>query len=296
MRKFYIENEDRKRKELQTATLFFNAPQGLGYGDSIDYFETEYGFYAETNRSYNQPNITGQMVFLKDHYKEYREFVDWISNAGELKLVYKPATGRELFMDVDIESIDLSEIAAHGALETPISFKGKSPYHYRDPLVFTFQNQEKSIMRFPFQFGFDFVQSAEGGSHRIDVKGHFPAALEMTIRGPVSNPVLIAEDAETGEEYGKMELIGVSINEKEVIEYSSRPNKTGIWKKINNDSEESNPFSKSTMVVDLLDKLDLANNNFFCLPVNRPVTVKFFVNSGDKNLVHDLFLYEYFRG
>ena len=63
MRKFYIENSIGERKTLQSNTLFFNEPEGLGYSLDGDYARVGDGFYAETSSYYEQPNIVGDLVF-----------------------------------------------------------------------------------------------------------------------------------------------------------------------------------------------------------------------------------------
>ncbi len=288
MRRFYLENDKGERRSLQTANLFFCHPDGLGYADSIDYFESEYGFFNETNRMHEQPNIVGDLVFFKDHYNSYKEFVDWVYTAGDLKLIYQPTAQRELIMDVDMERQSLSEKTPFGTLETPVSFRGKAPFYSRNRQQIIFENELiDNLMQFNFDFPFVFSQTGKKYEKALHITGQYPAAFELFINGPCHDPVFKVQKQQDGKLCGLLNLAGISLKEGEIIHYSSKPNAAGIWKVAGEHREN------------MLDVLDLSNDNFFRVPHSIDVLVSLAAEidaQHQETVKHHLTLHEYFRG
>lgn len=289
MIKFYLENGAGVRVPLQDNEKFTWEPAGLGFGENREMPQVKYGFFAESKHDYVQPEMTGTMVFWEDAadpYKSYEEFVDWITKAEGLSLVYQPYEGRELYMDITVDSLEVPEPVLYGPLDCPVVFRGTSPYHKKNPLTFLFKTKESSNpMRFPFKFPFRFSDSGAGDAQVFTPTGHFPAAMELTINGPASNIYFKCEDAVTEEVIGALDLTGVSVVAGDRVYYSSRPNADGIWK-----------ISGNTRT-DLVEFLNENVENFFTLPVGREIRAKLTADTtAGAEITHALRVHEYFKG
>lgn len=290
MRKFYLENSAGARLDLQSDLYFLWEPEGLGAGDGCDYAEIEYGFFGERETRYLQPEISGMLVLRKgaqEPYASYRQFVDWVCAAADgLKLAYAPYAGRELYMDVRVSSLELTEKTGVGVLECPVTFTGLSPWHRKNPLAFLFQTDAtENPMRFTFSFPFRFSSSGAGNALTFTPSGHFPAALELTVNGPVSAPRFQCENAATGEVYGVLDLPGAAVAAGDRIVYSSRPNADGVW------------LVSGSARTDLTHMLNVNNENFFRVPAGAECLATLSADMEDgAQASHALYVHEYFRG
>lgn len=292
MRKFALENSTGERLSLHSNTIMLYEPSGLGIGESREYGQQEYGFYGIGTHEYEQPVISGTLLFLpgtQSPYKSYQEFVEWVQAAKNLKLVYVPYPGRELYMDVTLDRLELGELTKVGVLECPVTFSGLSPYHKRNPLMYAFRSTASdNPMRFTFRFPFRFTDSGAEDAVVFSPQGHYPAALEAVINGPVSNPRLICSNANTGEVYGDLDLTGVSVAEGDRIHYSSMPNADGIWL-----------ISGGGVRTDLTGHLNINNNNWIRVPVGVSCRARLSAEIGADEaqiVTHALYVHEYYKG
>lgn len=288
-RNFYLINSTGQVMPLWDEHRFFYEPSGLGFGESAGYQQVEYGFFARSEaRAWSQPQLGGTLVFKRggqDPYYTYQQFVDWVQQSTDLQLVYVPYGGRELYMDVELASLELSEKTETGVLECPIQFIGTSPYHRKNPLTFLLSTEgAENPMAFSFTFPFAFSSSSAGGTITFTPSGHFPAALELTLCGPLSGPYFRCENPYTGQVYGALDLSGVSLAEGDQIYYSSRPNADGVWK-----------ISGNTRT-DLVEFLNTNLENFFTIPVGQPCRAILQTETAEPDAVHTLHVHEYFKG
>ena len=289
MIKIYLENSVGARLPLQDNERFEWEPSGFGFAENREMAQVEYGFFAEMSKEFVQPEMSGTMVFWEDSadpYKSYEEFVDWVTKAERISLVYQPYEGRELYMDITVDGIDVPEPILYGPLNCPVTFRGTSPYHKKNPQTFLFRTEPvTNPMRFTFQFPFQFSDSGAGDAQIITPTGHFPAAMELTINGPVSRIYFKCDDAETGEVIGVLDLSGVSVAAGDHIYYSSRPNADGVWK-----------ISGNTRT-DLIEFLNMNEKNFFTLPVGKQVRATLTADTTEGvEVTHVLQVHEYFKG
>lgn len=289
LRRFYLEDNTGRRLSLQDNKRFMWEPSGLGYAEDIGFAQVEYGFFSESSRDYAQPSVSGTMVFMPDvqePYQTYQEFVDWVNGAEGLQLVYVPYGTRELYVDVIVTGLELSEKELTGVLECPVTFTGTSPYHKKNPLTFLFRTEESiNPMKFTFKFPFKFSDSGAGDAQVFTPQGHFPAAMELYINGPCSNIYFKVEDNATGALIGALDLSGVSVAAGDYIYYSSRPNADGVWK-----------VSGNTRT-DLVESLNENVANFFTLPVGKEVRATLTADTtAGTELTHILHVHEYFKG
>ncbi len=288
MRKFYLVDGAGRERSLQSDVEFLWEPVGLGFAENRQYAQVEYGFFVESSKDLTQPEIMGTIVFragAQDPYKTYHEFVDWVQGARDLQLKYVPYIGRELYMDVNLDGLERTEKTLSGTLECSVAFRGTSPYHKKNPLTFLFKTKPtENPLRFAFQFPFRFSDSGAGDAQVFTPQGHFPAAMELTINGPVSNINFKCEDA-AGAVIGILDLSGVSVTAGDHIYYSSRPNADGVWKVSGN------------VKTDLVESLNENVANFFTLPVGREVRATLTADTtAGTQIAHVLQVHEYFKG
>lgn len=288
MRHFYLENSKGRWLDLQSEPLFLTKPTGLGFGMKRDYAQIEYGFFAELASEYEQPTIEAELVIMEGDYSEYGKLVEWCADADSIKLVYKPNESRTLLMDVDLEKIELEEMTMYGSLVVPIVMKGKTPYHSRFPKSYEFSiGMADNPMRFTFQFPFRFSQSTADSVQKVNVRGHMPAAMELSAFGPLSKPVLRAEVVESGEILGLLDISDISLAEGEELYYSSQPNDTGLWKIIGD---------KKTAIHNVFEP---ENENFIRIPPGKDVAL---ILSADIDPTYTglkkpvAYIHEYFMG
>lgn len=289
---FYLENGDTgERLPLQPKDNATYEPENLGFAENRSYSEVEYGFFGITQHSFTQPSLNGLILFWDDderqQYKAYREFVDWVQKVNNLQIVYIPySDSEELYMDVMLDELGIPNPILYGPLECPITLTGTSPYHKKNPLTFLFRTQESANpMKFTFKFPFQFSDSGARDAQVFTPTGHFPAAMELTVNGPVSNIYFKCEDAVTGEVIGVLDLSGVSVAAGDHIYYSSRPNADGVWK-----------VSGNTRT-DLVESLNENVANFFTLPAGKSVRATLTADTAaGTEVTHALQVHEYFKG
>ena len=288
MRQFFLETGTGERLSLQSKSLFFYLPTGLGFSENRTLSQIEYGFWTEQNKLFGARNILGTMVFTneeQDPYVSYEQFVNFIESAESLKLVYVPYTGRELYSDVKFNGIELSEKDVNGLLQCETQFVALSPYYEKNPLNFYFStNDITTPFVFPFTYPFQYVDGNFGGGQTFTVDGHFDAAFELKIYGAASNISFYCTDLK-GNEIGRLELPDVSIEDGEYILYSTKPNQDGIWLVSNGTKEDLVPY------------LDINLQNFFLLPKNKTINAYLKLTAGaGTEKTHVLSVFEYFKG
>lgn len=246
MRKYYLENSIGERKDLQTrGELFFSAPNGMGWADSNTY-ASAHGFFPRTSSEPAQPQPSGELIV--GSYATYLALVNWIFSGYDLTLVYQPLS-IEYKIDIDIISVAKPEIKK-GVLVCPVTMAAKTPWYKPTTreLVIAPPASAVGYKRYSYAYPYQYAAASLSNSVEILAAGHMPAAIYMTIPGPLTNPcITLSLD---GTEIGKMDLNGVSVASGETLIFSTRFGTIGVWK----DS------------TDLLEYLDLNNNNFFEIP------------------------------
>lgn len=288
MRKFYIDLGDDEWIDLQKCKVIFRNPNGLGLGTDREYEETEAGFFAVMDENTVQPNVTGELVIVQDDYTMYQKLVDKLERAQELRLGYRPTDFRTLFMDIDIESMELSEMTQLGWLAVPVSFRGKTPYYLQTPQTHVIKSGSgaESVMRYTFRFPFRYTTNAAESSVRAFVAGHFSASIDAHINGPAANPILTARSVPSGNVLGVLDMTGVSMKAGEYILFSTRPNRECVWKVSGENRTE------------LIDNVDISKKPFFKLPVRNEVEISLSLEVAPEVelLEHTVTINEFFRG
>ncbi len=112
VREFYMENEIGQRFSMMDIenSCFLSSPSGLGYSYDIQYAQIGDDF-IQNIRKLAQGKISGELIFKK--YDNHKKFIDFVESTEILKFVYKVPFENgftEYFKDIDISSVDKSEI------------------------------------------------------------------------------------------------------------------------------------------------------------------------------------------
>ncbi len=261
MREFYFVNDLGQRKNLNTRPHIFAYPTGLGYQRQPDYSELENGFYIKSyDKREVQAPIYGELYFTEQgkQYQHYKELVNWLNNGRDIRFVYSPDGTKEYCRDVDIVTIEKTELSDSGWLKCPIQMMPKTPwYSISESLIYVYPVVTGNVKRYPYRYAYRYQQTAISNSVEIETIGHFDAGFELTIDGEISQPTILLTDFDTGEEYGRM-ILDCLIDSGDTLKYSSAINSSGIW--INGE--------------DAIEHIDINNNNFFQIPVGRKCILK----------------------
>lgn len=275
MRKFYLENSIGERWDLQTKQeIHLRNPAGLGWADNNTYADAR-GFFPRTDSRPVQPSIAGDFVIRG--YDTYKELADWLHQGHDLTLVYAP-DATEYRIDVDVQSLQKGEVNSWGRLECPFMLTAKTPWYKPTTreLVIAPPSSTVGYKRYSYSYPHQYAAASLSNSVDILAAGHMPAAIYLTIPGPLTNPCVTL--TQNGAEIGKMDLDGVSVGVDETLVFSTRFGSIGVWKD----------------GVDLLEYLDLNNNNFFAIPTGSTVTLTIKSDS-DIATTATIKLYEYYR-
>jgi len=237
--------------------LLFTNPSGLGLTYDVSQADLEGGFYKRTKVEYPSQTIVGDLIILGDSYSKYREFVNWINKGRDLSFIYKPYGNVEYQVDVEIESLEKTELNQYGALLCALNMNTKTPWYAPNATIINVTPEVAgNSSRFDLQFDFTFLDDNTAGGTTVVSKGHIPSSLKVTIPGPIYNPSI--ELYKGTELLGKMKLYDTSVASGSELIFSSLYTNSGVW--IDNVSQ--------------IDKLDLSNNNFFRIPIGDACEIK----------------------
>lgn len=227
MRQFYLINKDGQRYNLinDNSTAFLWQPSGLGFAYDKDYMESD-GFFFEMNSAVSQTPKTGVLVFFKDPYTQYKAFMDYISHSEGLRLAYCPKN-TWYFVDIDVESVEKSEIELNGTLQCTISMLPKTPIYLPYELNIDLSGDlGTSIKQYDYKYDYVYSNTAVAGEIEFEIPAQMDSGLEITINGAISSPVLVFYV--NGDKYGEIDLSSISVGVGEYIKYSSVPTTAGI--------------------------------------------------------------------
>lgn len=261
MRQFYLVNSDGQRYQLQndTTTAFLWQPSGLGFGVDRDYREVD-GFYYEMNKGIEQTAKTGVLVFHgANPYGQYKTFMDYITRSTGLRLAYAPS-GTWYYVDIDIESVEKSEIEEDGTLQCSIVMKPKTPFYLPYELHIDLSGDlGTSIKQYDYKYDYTYSNTAVAGEITFEIPAQLDSGMEIIIPGVISAPVMsfYVDD----ELIGRIDLSSISVQADEYIRYSSVPLDAGIYL-FSGDAE-----------VDITAQIGLSamTPTFFLLPPNRTI-------------------------
>lgn len=269
MRQFYFVNKDGQRYQLQNGTTktFLWQPGGLGFSYETDYKESD-GFFFEMNSSIGQVAKTGVLVFHgTDPYGDYKDLMDYLAQSAELKLAYAPKD-QWYFTDIDIESVEKTEIELDGTLQCSIVMMPKTPFYLPYELNIDLsgdlgasikQYSYDGVSDYYYTYDYTYSNTAVAGEIEFEIPAQMDSGLEITIYGAISSPVM--EFYANGEQIGEIDLSSISVLAGDYVKYSSIPTSAGIYQSV------------SGVVDDITEQIGLNADypTFFMLPPNKTI-------------------------
>ncbi len=266
MRRFYIENTVGIRQDLNGigSGIYFTEPQGLGYELADEFAALGQGFFKNISFSPEvQKNVAGKLVFTKNAYATYKQFVDWLSSTQSLRLVYQPLA-TEYYRNVEVTSISKTELVGNRWLSCEISFKPLTPWYLPTALRISMATESTTSGRFTAS-KFDvarFAPSRAGSmAADIDPSGHFPAAILFRYTGAAEDPAVILSGA-SGEVYGKCQVYETfAVND--ILEICSAVDNSYVRK-----------IHANGTMKDLINNIEKSFNPFPRVPLSEPCTLR----------------------
>lgn len=229
MRQFYLVNKDGQRYQLinDFSKAFLWQPSGLGFGIDRDYKESD-GFFFEMNKEVAQTAKSGTLVFFgPDPYPEYKAFMDYITHSEDLKLAYCPKNNW-YYVDIDVESVEKTEIEEDGTLQCSINMLPKTPLYLPYELNIDLSGDlGTSIKQYDYKYDYVYSNTAVAGEIEFEIPAQMDSGLEITIPGQISSPVMTFYA--NGEIIGQIDLSSISVSLGEYVRYSSIPLTAGIY-------------------------------------------------------------------
>lgn len=228
VREFYIENETGQRFSMMDIEngCFLSSPTGLGYGYTTEYAQIGNNFIKNI-RKLTQGQIGGELIFNK--YSNYQDFINFVESAISLKFVYRVPLKEgytEYFKDVDLSTVDKSEIGKDGVLRAPVTFNVKSLWYEAKEVVYTIDSITNEL-RWDFKWDAMFT-SYDSRNIIFNNTGHDEAPFKLELNGEVVNPIItILED---DVEVEKLDLTGLTIAEGETFIYNTKDTEQQIIK------------------------------------------------------------------
>lgn len=267
--------------------MYASAISGMGLTLSPEFADLGRGFFIVTSDE-NEPQAAAAytLTFTRNPYSEYQTFINWVSAAGALTLIYDPTGTQEYCRSVSIASMQKGELNQMGWLEIPCSFLCKTPWYLPVPSSMALEVEDTTTTkRYPYQY----TEALKYGSGSypalagtVPSAGHLPAALEIAYYGQISNPAIRLTGKLSGKTYGVCSL-AVSLAESDTLKFSTRYEDSYV-KKVDANGEET----------DLLDVLDLSTTPFFRIPVEEPCEISI-ESDGSIAGRAELQVYYYFR-
>lgn len=214
VREFWLENQDGAiwrftDKEVNT---FLNAPKGLGMA-------VQYGGYRLGNtqvinyQQYDLLDVEGTLFFYRgsraDIYKEYFNFLQFISKNRLLKLHYRtPNSFESYYRYCFVQEVQKTEINNDALImECPVRFSSQTFWRNDKKNVLVVDNSrqndgKKYLLKRPYHYASSMLSNM-----KVINRGNTDTAIKITIEGESINPTINAFDNK-GNKYGVMRLLG----------------------------------------------------------------------------------------
>lgn len=263
VREFKLINEKGQEFSLMDIEnyCFLSDPSGLGYEYQTEYQQLGDTFISNL-RNIQQGQINGTLNFK--NYTNFASFVNFVESSESLRFGYKipyaDSSFKEYFKDVQIQSLEKSQIQTNGFLSETVIFDCLSLWYEENTIIYNITAQENEI-RWDFKWDSKFADYDSRNLQYIN-NGHVEAPIYAEIDGQVVNPKI--------ELYVEGELIqtvavNIRIAQFEKLLYDTRENQFMIAKQ-NTDGTIESLFS--------LDYIDFENDNVIRLPKNKSCEIK----------------------
>lgn len=288
IRKLYLQNAAGERYGLNGERgIYASSLAGFGFTMSPVFADLGRGFYIPvSDQSEPQNTVPFTVHFTKQPYEEYQRFVNWLSSAGTVTVVYDPTGKQEYCRDVTVNFLQKGELNDVGWLEVPCSYYCSTPWYLQAPATLILESGGAgSTKRYDYTYDEDLVygiNSAASMAGEIAPSGHIPAALQFVYHGEIVNPRIRLVGTVTGHTYGICSLAAATIPSDQLI-ICTRYESAYVQK-----------VSAAGEITDLLDALDLSTTPFFRVPVDEPCEIS--VEADNAISGHaELTIFYYFR-
>lgn len=288
MRKLYFQNTVGQRWGLNgDRGVYAHALAGFGFTLSPGFADLGRGFFSSvSNEAEPQNTLPFTITFTKNAYETYESFIDWLSAAKTITVVYDTVGRQEFWRDVSINFIQKGEKNEVGWLECPCSFFCRTPWYLPTPTTLDLgTGGHDSRKRYTYHYTKDLRYGQNSSAvlaGTISGAGHIPGALEVTYRGAITNPKIRLVGNISGNTYGLCSVSTVLLA-SDMLKFSSRYEDSYV-KRIAAGGAET----------DLLDVLDLSSTPFFHIPVDEPCTISIESDSLFTGTA-DLLIFYYYR-
>lgn len=251
MIKFALRNEYNQEFALNTSkSAYMPSPEGLGYSMDGDYTRIGSG-WVSGNLSDVQPELSGDVYIQSDDaFKDFSNLVKFIRTAQKLKFVYQNTMG-EYLRDVDVTGVENSGMVGTHTIKCTLTMAARSLWYSNSVTNYAISSVASDAMRYPYRFPSIF-RGAVNGEIEVSNDGSVEAPFTVSFTGPIVNPILSLYQDE--EEISKMKIVGEA-SEGESIELSTVDGDLYCYRKT------------AAGNVNLTDKLDIENDNFFKIPI-----------------------------
>lgn len=221
VREFKLVNEKGQEYSLMDleSYCFLSEPSGLGYSYNTEYEQIDEVFFSNL-RKIQQGQISGKVNCL--HYENYRALVDFIESSEKLRFSYKiPFKDRqkEYFKDVNIQSLEKTQVNTNGVISEPIVFDCLSLWYEENTTVYTIEPVSNEI-RWDFRWDSRFTDYNTRSLQFIN-EGHVEAPILIEFTGKVINPKI--QLYVEGRLYQELKF-NTTINEYEKLLYCTKKN------------------------------------------------------------------------
>lgn len=203
-----MQNEAGEEYDLNGgSTVYLNDPAGLGIYSDNSYSAIGRGFFRNVDSDHPQQEaFTGTLVFWKNAYQSYRDFVNWAAAAKTLFIIYEPYPPTRYFAQIEINYLTKNEIKEGTWLKVPAAFSYLTPWYLPQDIRLAFNDPSADASAYPGYYDTDAVYAATtAGNYEtvIAPDGQWPASIVLSYTGPAENPVITLTGQSTGKEYGK---------------------------------------------------------------------------------------------
>lgn len=244
--KFYIMNEKAVRWSLNSPeTGVFTEPYGFGVDYNNKYLKVG-DVWIPNSSELKQPSPSGKIVFPKKQYETYQNFMNFITRATQLVLIYQPADlETEYFAEIDMVTIQKGGYSIGEIFAVPVIFVCKSLFYTEEKFYYQIQKAEREI-RWDFRWETKF-NDANSVYFVFNNDGHVEAPFILSFIGYCNKPEI--QVLQNGVELYKT-VFNVELQANDRLTLSSFDN--DLYIEVNGERR--------------LDILDFSNQNFFKLP------------------------------
>lgn len=288
IRKLSLQNAAGERFELNGKDgVYASNLEGFGFSLNPDFADLSRGFFQPVSTEFEpQQPVPFTVTFTKNAYQTFHRFVDWLSAARALTVVYQPYGDVEYYRDVTVNYVQKGELNAVRWLEVPCSFLCLTPWYLPAPTLLTLESGDaNSFRRYDYRYTEDLRYGSDSTatlSGAIAAAGHIPGAVEIAYCGAIVNPRIRLAGNLSGKVYGTC-AVAVTLEASDTLRFSTKYEKSFVSK-----------ISAEGAETELLDLLDLSLEPFFHVPVDEPCNLSIEADSliTGKALVR---VYYYFR-